>query len=303
MPCNCSQKKTTCSKVSVNCAKITSYSVNSFTYNKANDNLSLIGKTLCSFKESIDNFVNQVQLLNNELLYGTGATSKTVSNSLKKYNVLQRNFLNEVKALADAKLYGTVTTAVGLSVSNNINPSDLSNNLNNAENYFKDSNGSNIVKICPSKTYNVNFNDGTSLPVLNVPSFSFNFDSDNDNISVRVSYKDDYLSANSEKIKYYTIAPDTQDGYLYKDDNGIYEGDLEDAHVPSELVNKSLNNLMEYYESIVNYKEGQTGLLAASQANSVVANDIDSFVKFLDLSIYKVNAALSTVSLKCKVLQ
>ena len=304
MPCNCSKKKmTTSSEKSVVCDSLAKYNVNSFSSKNANENLSLIGRTLCAFREAISNFVEGVQVLNNELLYGNKNLASTVSASLKKYTVLQRSMLTEMKTLADTHLVGTNTNIVGVSLSNNVNPSDLSSNLNDAQTYFYDANGTNIVKICPSKTYNVNFKDGSSIPVVNVPSFSFNFDQDNDNISVRVGYKDDYVAQNSEQIAYFTITPDTQDGYLYKNENGVYEGDLMDTHFPSELVNKSMNNLMEYYESIINYKEGYPGLLSSDQTNSTTGNDIDAFMRFLDLAVFKVNAAMTTVNLKCRVMK
>ena len=126
MPCNCSKNKmTTCSEKSVTCDSLSKYNVNSFSASNANENLTLIGRTLCSFKEAISNFVSGVQVLNNELLYDSKNLASTVSTSLKKYTVLQRSLLTEMKTLSDSHLANSNTNVIGVSVTNNVNPSDL----------------------------------------------------------------------------------------------------------------------------------------------------------------------------------
>ena len=285
----------------VRCSKIVEMNTNSFTSKEAVANFQTIANTLCSFKESIVHFVQEVSELHQALMYETNFDKNTVTDSIRKYNIVQQNFLNEIKALGDTKL-SNLHNSIGVTISNNLIGSDLSGNLNNPLNYFTNTSDKNIIKICPSKTYYVQFPDGSVIPILNVPAFSFNIDKDVDNISLRVAYQDDIFTNRTQELKYFVVTPDSKDGFLYKDlSTGLYEGDLSDAHVPSELVNSSVNNLLEYYDSIVHFRDPMLNS-PSQQSRLVTANDIDSILKFIDVSLIRINAGINTVNLKCKVL-
>lgn len=285
----------------VRCSKIVELKTNSFTSKEAVANFQTIANTLCSFKESIVHFVQEVSDLHQALMYETNFDKNTVTDTIRKYNIVQQNFLTEIKALGDTKL-SNLHNAVGVTISNNLIESDLSGNLNNPLNYFTNTSDKNVIKICPSKTYFVSFPDGSVIPIVNIPSFSFNIDKDVDNISLRVAYQDDIFTNRTQELKYYVFTPDSKDGYLYKDlSTGLFEGDLSDAHVPSELVNSSVNNLLEYFDSIVNFRDPMLQN-PTQQAKNVSANDIDNILKFIDISLLKINAGINTINLKCKVM-
>ena len=121
---------------------------NTFAYNDGLKNLTIIGQTYCSWKESVLDFVSKVQGLYNSLVLETNPTRTTLDNSFASFNVLQKSFLQELKVLGNTQL-SDEGYAVNTVLSTNTITEDLSTNTlaNDPKAYFTNSAGKQIQKI------------------------------------------------------------------------------------------------------------------------------------------------------------
>ena len=346
------------------CRQIQTISPNTYTAKVALSNLDLNERTLCGMKATILDFVNHVNCLYQNLSQDQTPNKYSLTKSFAQFNSFQQSMLKELKVLSEAKI-SDGTSNVYLNLSDNSRRGVLSSAdvpgkenapttdyQNFAINYFWDNrenaksaeypHGRMFQKVVYSRKVKVKFSDCEVFHLVTIPSFTFNYDKSNDSISVRANYNEEILDTltynnNYEKMSYFWINRDSKDGKLYKNSQGVYVPDFNDSHNQNVDVTKHIDDLLEYYESILNYSyvnstmliqadgsieptgvsigntSNPNGGLDNNPGNSLNpgnsndippqrGNDIKTFFDFIDLNINKIRSAKKTICIRANLL-
>lgn len=293
MSCNNRLKKCNCKNNALdknkNCDPLDLYP-NTYIPEAAIDNLHILENVFLAMKSSLIHYLNNVSSLYMNLAEAQEPNKFNLVQNLERFKLLQQSLLNEIKTITEGKL-SDFTNAIPCIISTVTLENFSKKDGSTPEDYFKEQ------KNLSSKKLFVQFNDGTIIEFISIPSFLFNLDKFNDSMTLKISEANTHLTSSnifqikgSDKESFLFVNSDTNDGYLYKDSNGEYHPDRNDFYNYDDNVKSSIASVLEFYESIVNIGDKnnighEDGITFNSGSDMhLILNNIDYQLKKIKLS-------------------
>jgi hypothetical protein len=294
--CNCKNNKPNLDK-NDKCEKYLDLYPNTYIPQAAIENLDILEKVFLGMKSALIHYLNNITSLYMNLAESQEPDKLTLVQNLERFKLLQQALLNEMKTTAEGK-FTDMTNAVPCIISTESIEYFSKKNGNTPEDYFKGQ------KNLSSKKLYVKFNDGTTIEFISVPSFLFNLDKFNDSLTLKISEATSHLASSNmfqhrgtDKESHLFINADTNDGYLYKDVNGEYHPDRNDAYNYDENIKSSVGSVLEFYESIINTgNRVNIGHLEGLTFNS--GSDMHIVMNTIDIQLRKIKLAKRMICLR-----
>lgn len=268
---------------------------NTYLPEDALENLKVLDSVYNRMKKSFVHYLSDVTALYMNLAEAQNPNKLVLVENLKRFNLLQQSLLNEIKTTNETK-FTDLSNAVPTIISTSSIEYFSKKGGSTPKDYFDK------LKNLNSRRLFVKFQDDTKIEFLTVPSFIFNLDGGNDALTVQISEYSSYLLSTNNffrnadtKISFF-INADTNDGYLYKDSNGVYYPDRKDAYNFEDNIKDSVQSVLEFYESIINL--GDLNDIELENGDTVAGTDIHLILNTLDLNLKRVELAKRMICLR-----
>ncbi len=288
--CNCK-----CRCQNDNCNIGPELNPNTYLPEDALENLKILDSVYNRMKKSFVHFLSDVTALYMNLAEAQDPNKLVLVENLKRFNLLQQSLLNEIKTTNETK-FTDLSNAIPTIISTSSIEYFSKKGGSTPKDYFDK------LKNLNSRRLFVKFQDDTKIEFLTIPSFIFNLDGGNDALTVQISEYSNYLLSTNNffrnadtKISFF-INADTNDGYLYKDSNGVYYPDRKDAYNFEDNIKDSVQSVLEFYESIINL--GDLNDIELENGETVAGTDIHLILNTLDLNLKRVELAKRMICLR-----
>ena len=268
---------------------------NTYLPEDALENLKVLDSVYNRMKKSFVHYLSDVTALYMNLAEAQNPNKLVLVENLKRFNLLQQSLLNEIKTTNETK-FTDLSNAVPTIISTSSIEYFSKKGGSTPKDYFDK------LKNLNSRRLFVKFQDDTKIEFLTVPSFIFNLDGGKDALTVQISEYSSYLLSTNNffrnadtKISFF-INADTNDGYLYKDSNGVYYPDRKDAYNFEDNIKDSVQSVLEFYESIINL--GDLNDIELENGDTVAGTDIHLILNTLDLNLKRVELAKRMICLR-----